>query len=608
MHIAWVRMHGLVVISCLVLGLLGQMPESRGGWVSGSGQMGGPVAMGQWVRRRRQMGKREMHGVCGDRKWAAEAWRTAAVRSLALWALWQGSGEWGPMWVIGLPWLVWLWQWGGRRGRGWQAEPEWRGLGWLLWQGQRLALLSYLGLAVSHGLRAGLGNVEALGTELGGAPLAMGLGCVVSGGEERWVRVERQREGRYRVELCGHFEMEVADDDPFRSRMLMLFLRQLEEVGPKRRGGRTQDGRAPFVRQVQIAEWFDMPQPNVSRIEGYWLAADWANLLSLKTAEVLTQELRERIVGVFVAFPWWRMERVYAYLRQREGVAVGYDQVRQAARESGWRQLRDGLQKRYHWTAEDFRPRDDWLVNQLLKTVELLLARLEEGSGLRSEEHVQLSEVQTLVAECGFQVEPPLKTLPWLLRVERVVFGQWQAVDDGQVQCIYCGSTHVVRKSNQPRYKKYYDAQGELQQVAVYRYYCRNQACDKGSFTNLPPGLVPYSRYSTETRLLAVQMYAWGYSTYRRTGHALGITSMSVYRWVSAWGYELSPVAALFGVVRSSGVVGVDEKYVLVPKNDKPPGDMRRWMYVYLAVDVYTYDLLHIAIYAHNDKPNALAF
>jgi transposase-like protein len=68
------------------------------------------------------------------------------------------------------------------------------------------------------------------------------------------------------------------------------------------------------------------------------------------------------------------------------------------------------------------------------------------------------------------------------------------------------------------------------------------------------------------------------------------------------------PIAALFGLVKSSGVVGVDEKYVLVPKNDKPDQKMKRWMYVYLAVDVYTYDLLHIAIYAHNDQDNALAF
>ena len=59
---------------------------------------------------------------------------------------------------------------------------------------------------------------------------------------------------------------------------------------------------------------------------------------------------------------------------------------------------------------------------------------------------------------------------------------------------------------------------------------------------------------------------------------------------------------------KSSGVVGVDEKYVLVPKNAKPAGKMRRWMYVYLAVDAWTYDLLHIAIYPNNDQDSAEAF
>jgi len=68
------------------------------------------------------------------------------------------------------------------------------------------------------------------------------------------------------------------------------------------------------------------------------------------------------------------------------------------------------------------------------------------------------------------------------------------------------------------------------------------------------------------------------------------------------------PIAAVFGVVRSSGVVDVDEKFVLVPKNDKPTGKMRRWMYVYLAVDAWTYDLLHIAIYPNNDQERAEAF
>jgi hypothetical protein len=186
--------------------------------------------------------------------------------------------------------------------------------------------------------------------------------------------------------------------------------------------------------------------------------------------------------------------------------------------------------------------------------------------------------------------------LPWLLRVEQVLLGQWEAVTDGRVHCIYCGSPNVARKSRQPRLKRYYDAAGQLQTVAVYRYYCHNPQCHKGTFTNLPPDLVPYSRYRTEVHFLATQMYAWGRSTYRRTAAALGVANLTVYRWVSAWGYELLPIAALFGVVKSSGVVGVDEKFVLVPKtcgersrtNDKPAGDRRRWMYVYRIFDAQT--------------------
>jgi hypothetical protein len=321
---------------------------------------------------------------------------------------------------------------------------------------------------------------------------------VVGAGEEHGVKVERQADGSYQAELCGHFRPPVAGDDPFRVRLLWLFLRLLEETGRPRQGGRThaERGRAPFVSQVQVAEWFDLPQPNVSRIEGYWRAADWPNLLSLpigplrgKAAEVLTAELRARIVGVLASHPWWDMQAVYEHMRQQE-VAVTYEQVRQAAQESGWRHLRETLAQRYHFSAEDVRARDDWLVKQLLAMQEQLLARLEELEGITAEEQVAVDELRSLATELGVAAAPPLKALPWL----------------------------------------------------------------------------------------------------------------------SAWGYELLPVAALFGVVKSSGVVGVDEKYVLVPKNDKPAGKMRRWMYVYLAVDVYTYDLLHIAIYAHNDKENALAF
>jgi transposase-like protein len=387
----------------------------------------------------------------------------------------------------------------------------------------------------------------------------------------------------------------------------MLFLRLLEVPGQVRASRRTRDGRRPFVRQQYLARVFRIPQPDISREERYWLEGDWPNLLSLKSTEILTGELRARIVAVFVTFPWWGMKQVYQYLRE-QGVAVTERQVRQAAEQSGWSQLRRELVKRYHLTAESIRPRDDWLVEELLALSETLLTKVEAGEGLTPEERVAVADLRVLAGETGIVAPPPLKALPWLMRVERVVFGHWEEVTNGTVSCIYCGSVQVSRKSRKPRLKKYYDAEGNLQTMEVYRYYCHNEACSKKSFTNLPPGLVPYSRYRTETRLLAMQMYVWGYSTYRRTGQALGVASMTAYRWVSAWGYELLPVAALFGVVKSSGAVGIDEKYVLVPKNDKPEGKMRRWMYVYLAVDIYTYDLLHIAIYPHNNKDSAQAF
>jgi len=169
----------------------------------------------------------------------------------------------------------------------------------------------------------------------------------------------------------------------------------------------------------------------------------WANLLSLKTEEVLTQELRARIMEVFATFPWWGVEQVYQHLRE-QGVAVSQRQVRQAAEQSGWSQLRAELVKRYHLTAESLRPRDEWLTAQLLAQVETLLAKLESGAGLTPEEQIAIADLRAVTAEAGVVASPPLKALPWLLRVERLVFGHWEEVTDGTVRCIYCGSPRGI--------------------------------------------------------------------------------------------------------------------------------------------------------------------
>ncbi len=438
-------------------------------------------------------------------------------------------------------------------------------------------------------------------------PILFGVGCQYYGREGPWVEVKRDDDGSYQATLCGHFTIQVSGDHPFRARMLMLFLRLLDVPDQPRGSRRTRDGRTPFVRQVQAAEWFGVPHPNISRIEGYWHRGAWPELFSQFTPEILTPELVRRVATVCATFPHWSQDQVYDHL-QRQHVALSHRQVRQAIEQNGWSVLRPELHKHFHWTKESFRLREEWVVQELLRLVQQLQMCLETGQSVPPEEQVALADVQALAHELGVEAPLPLKPLPWLLKVEQVIFRQWAMMEDDTIRCPSCHSTHIARKSRTPRMKKYHDAEGNLQEVPVYRYYCRNPECMHQTFTHLPPSLVPYSRHRLDVHLMAIQAYSWSYSTYRRVGQALQVSEMTVYRWVSAWGYELLPMAAIFGLVRSSGIVGVDEKYVLVPKNDKPEGKRRRWMYVYLAVDVHTYDLLHIAIYPHNTRESAHLF
>jgi transposase-like protein len=469
----------------------------------------------------------------------------------------------------------------------------------LLWEVQRIILIGYLGLGVWHLLGS---EIE---TALNGGSW-LGMGCIWCGSEEAQVRVEQLGDGSYQASLCGHFTIQVDGEPSLRLRMLLIFLGLLQTPNDERKSRRTRDGRMPFVRQEQMASWFGVKQECISRWMKYWLAGDWANLLSLKTAEVLTPELVERIVEVCASFPRWKSEQVYQHLRQ-QGVKVSREQVEQAAEQSGWKRLRETLLERYEIEA-GLRLRDEWLVAQLLAQVQRLLGLVEAQGVLPAEEQLNLSDLQALTEEALPDPQIPLPTQPWMQQAAQVVFGKWDEATQEAIRCCYCHSTAVSPKSKKPRWKKYYDAEGHLQQVAVYRYYCHNPGCAHKSFTHYPTGLLPYSRYPLRVHVLALQMYAWGYSTYRRTAEGLGLYSMTVWRWVSAWGCDLLPMAAMFGIVRSSGAVGVDEKYVLVPKNNKPASKMRRWMYVYFAVDAWTYDLLHIAIYPNNDQDSAKAF
>jgi transposase-like protein len=522
----------------------------------------------------------------------------AAVRSEALMVLVHLSGrqEWG--WVCLLPWVAWLWKGIGIAWSDLSRRSLYNRLGRVWEQATRVALA---GLGIVW-LSERLFPLGAYG--VGTLPLGL---CFQSTLGQPYVEVTQDEAGRYDVQFGGQFEAHVDGNIEFYKRMLVIFLGLLEVPGQTRASRRTRDGRTPFVRQEQMETWFGVPHPVISRWFDYWLRQDWRRMLSQRSGEILTLELQQHVIESWAKFPWWSARRTWQHLRS-QGSTITLNQVKQIGRESGWTTLREVLSQVYVIRAESFRPRDEWLTQQLLVQVQRLVEQLEALGALTDEQQIKIADLEALCTELDLEPTPARRALPWVLRVERLLFGHWELVEDETVRCIYCGTTNVSRKGRKGRWKRYVDEKGEEQKVAVYRYYCHNAACKYKTFTNLPPNLIPYSKWTLDHHLAALQTYEWSHSVYRCTSQMLGVTKMTAYRWVSGFGYQLLPVAALFGVVRSSGVVGIDEKYVLVPKNDKPEGKMKRWMYVYFAVDCHTYDLLHIEIYPYNTKHSARAF
>jgi hypothetical protein len=619
----WVasRVHALVVVSVVLTALLGQLPEDSLGWVSYPPQMWRWWGASKKGKRKHRPNQQGMSLAAGGER-LRSTWVRALIRSelLATLSIVRIELEQGHPWVLDwawvLPWVEWLLEglsvaWP-RLGR----QPEMRGLrwgvGWLRWG----SLLVHSAQVIGHwlALNEGLGQE---GRVLAGAGFLTEEVVWQAKRESEdepalWIAVKRVPEG-WQVWFGDLFYLPVAEGDVFQLRQTILFLRRLEGARPRQGSRATREGRRPLIAQQPLARVFGVNQPEISRWERYEQEQDWANLLSLHSTEVMTTEVRQQIIDVCARFPWWTPKRVYEYLQQHD-LAITHQQIRQVMQESGWNTLRQTMKRFFVVSAECIRPRDESLVGELLGMLQNLLAKLEAGEGLTPQMHLELAHLQTVGQELGLTAPPVLPPVPWAQKVAWVLFAAETTAEDDVIRCTYCGSTDVRPKGHKPRLKRYLDEHHQWQTVEVYRYRCRNPACSYGSFTHLPLGLLPYSPYPLDMRTAALQMYAWGRSSYRRTAQALGVRAGRVYLWVSAFGRDLLPVAALFGVVRCSGVVGIDEKWVQVPEK-APRGSgrskvpkRRRWMYVYVAVDVYTYDLLHIALYARNTAHSTRAF
>lgn len=403
----------------------------------------------------------------------------------------------------------------------------------------------------------------------------------------------------YHVHLTGEFTYTLTPRDALEQRLLILDLRRLRTPGRE---------ASPWglVTQEALAALCGVTQEEISRWQRYVREGQWAQLLSLADQALLTAEVRQQIVTVWAQNLWQTAATVRDHLAT-QGLTVTHRVVEEAGRQSGLMQIRTQLQAQWRQTAAGPHPRDGYVVQQLVHLVEQLLAQREASSSAIPEVVVEAAILRQR-AEHTAPEQTPEKPWPWLFQIERDLFQDGPSGDGDPVHCPYCGTDHVGVKSRKPRRKVYRDLQGGWQTAEVYRYYCHNPACAYGSFTNLPAGVIAYSPWILDARLRALTLYAGLRTSYRGAASALGVTPATVYHWLTRLGTDLLPIAALFGMVRSSGIIGIDEKYVRVPKNSKPEGPSRQWMYVYVAVDAHTLDLLHLRLFPSLGKASAHTF
>jgi transposase-like protein len=452
-----------------------------------------------------------------------------------------------------------------------------------------------------YGLTLGILLLTGLSAQRKGSTVWAIVGCVqVADGA--WASGEIEEDGTWRLEMEGHFILCWRPRSEFEQRVLLMLFRQIRtpQSTPKR----------PFLRQEWLAEWFKTYQEWISRWQRYVRQGGLEKLKGEHEGWVLTPEMRQAILEIWVPSFWLSAKEVRERLLAAGHIAsvkdISTECIYQAAQDSGFAEVRSLLRQVLVFSADGPQWRDNVLVERLFELNEALISQLQAGEGLTPQ--LQL-EAEALKEAVGAPITPLKKTLPFAYRLQQVLFGQWEEIDDDSVRCPHCGSSLVARKENTPRSKKYRDPETrEWRQVEGYRHYCLNPSCSFGTFTDYPEQVRLYSEWTVDTELWGVMVYMHLRTTYRRAADVVGVSSVTLWRWTMAVGEHTLPLAQLFGVVRSSGVIGVDEKWVLVPKNSKPEGKRKRWMYVYIAVDVYTYDLLHIDIYPYNGKNEARAF
>lgn len=423
------------------------------------------------------------------------------------------------------------------------------------------------------------------------------------------IHIDSLENNRYHIIVRGAFHFFWEPCDGFEQWMLILFLRRFQRVGETR----------SFVRQHHLTEAFGVAPATISfktkEVEQYgWhvLSNRYRHqIYSALPDAALSRDILRVWVPAFWLSAWDVRERLIQAGLVSDRDALPVESILKLAHHTGFAQVRDQLNERFHVQDGQLIAKETWWVRELVALNERLIAKLERGERLMPQERVEIEPLRLKLLEK--QSDSASSAAPLVTSLKSILFEPPSASSSlppanlsEPIRCTYCRSDQVAPKSKQPRRKTVLDESGEKHTIEVLRYYCHNPECRYQTFTHFPPGVLPHARYLMHVRLIAVEVYETLLTTYRRSARMFNVKATTIYHWVASLSPGATCLAAYLGVVHTSGVIGIDDKWILVcsPSAVRPHGRRSRavWRYAYFAIDVYSYDILALELYPdHND-------
>ena len=254
----------------------------------------------------------------------------------------------------------------------------------------------------------------------------------------------------YHITLRGAFQLVWKPHDSFEKWMLILILRRWQRVGEMR----------PLLRHRHIAEAFEVHPTSISHwtqeVEAYgWhiLSDRYRHQIHSTAPDVaLSRLILKTWVPAFWLSAWDVRERLIQVQAIPDRDALPLEAIHAIAKQTGFAQVRDVLLERFHLQAEHLIARDTWWLRELLALNERLIAKLDHGERLTSQELVEIEPLRLKSSEKPGDCEPP----PLAAYLKSALFDTSSASDTPTtpVRCTYCGSDRVTPKSKQPRPKR----------------------------------------------------------------------------------------------------------------------------------------------------------